>query len=587
MPIDPALLFARAEAHFGADRLEPARADLRLLLRMLGEVGAVLHLLGLVEKKAGQLEEASRLLARAERAEPGDSQVANNHGNTLRMLGRAADAIAAYDRALSAAPGFAPARLNRAILLREVGRIEEARADLHQLLTSRPDMVGGWNALGALERDAGRLAEAARAFDRALALVPDHAAASHGRARVALERGEADAAALFARARALQPDSGEVAIGEAEALEAAGATTATERLSRLVKERPGWVEGQRSLARMRWEAGDGVNFTADLESALRTRPRDPELHQALVEALAGAGLHDRAADAAAAAHAALRAPAFQLLEAVEAGMAGDLDRAASRLRTSPQDLPGFALQHARHLIRTGDLAQAPLWLDRARQEDSGSVTAWALTGIAWRLTGDVRAEWLHGQPGLFARRPLGLPHTDLNAAVRILRGLHVTRAQPIGQSVRGGTQTRGRLFDRSEPEIVRVKEAVIQAIESHRSALPPPDDGHPLLRHRAAAWRLGGSWSVRLTGGGHHVAHIHPDGILSSACHLIVPQDGDEDGTLVLGAPPADLGVELPPLASFAPEPGSLVLFPSILFHGTRPFVAGERLTFAFDVIAH
>jgi hypothetical protein len=32
------------------------------------------------------------------------------------------------------------------------------------------------------------------------------------------------------------------------------------------------------------------------------------------------------------------------------------------------------------------------------------------------------------------------------------------------------------------------------------------------------------------------------------------------------------------------PRPGLLALFPSTLFHGTRPFRAGERLTAAFDV---
>jgi hypothetical protein len=32
--------------------------------------------------------------------------------------------------------------------------------------------------------------------------------------------------------------------------------------------------------------------------------------------------------------------------------------------------------------------------------------------------------------------------------------------------------------------------------------------------------------------------------------------------------------------------PGRMALFPSYLFHGTRPFSEGERLTVAFDVAA-
>ncbi|MDQ3144496.1 MAG: 2OG-Fe(II) oxygenase family protein [Pseudomonadota bacterium] len=41
--------------------------------------------------------------------------------------------------------------------------------------------------------------------------------------------------------------------------------------------------------------------------------------------------------------------------------------------------------------------------------------------------------------------------------------------------------------------------------------------------------------------------------------------------------------LELEPIAAIAPAPGTLVLFPSFLYHGTRPFPAGERLSVAFD----
>jgi len=32
------------------------------------------------------------------------------------------------------------------------------------------------------------------------------------------------------------------------------------------------------------------------------------------------------------------------------------------------------------------------------------------------------------------------------------------------------------------------------------------------------------------------------------------------------------------------PKPGRLALFPSWMWHGTRPFAEGERITVAFDV---
>jgi hypothetical protein len=57
----------------------------------------------------------------------------------------------------------------------------------------------------------------------------------------------------------------------------------------------------------------------------------------------------------------------------------------------------------------------------------------------------------------------------------------------------------------------------------------------------------------------------------------------DHAGWLALGEA-SEVGVDLPPLRLIEPKPGRLVLFPSTMWHGTRPFEAGERLTVAFDV---
>jgi hypothetical protein len=45
------------------------------------------------------------------------------------------------------------------------------------------------------------------------------------------------------------------------------------------------------------------------------------------------------------------------------------------------------------------------------------------------------------------------------------------------------------------------------------------------------------------------------------------------------------LALNLDPLHMIRPQPGRLALFPSTMFHGTRPFPAGERMTVAFDVV--
>jgi hypothetical protein len=160
---------------------------------------------------------------------------------------------------------------------------------------------------------------------------------------------------------------------------------------------------------------------------------------------------------------------------------------------------------------------------------------------------------------------------------------------PIGQSVKLGSQTKGALFARAEPELARLETALHDAMAEYRAGLPRADSAHPLLAQRDAPWSICGSWSILLDGEGHHAAHIHPRGLLSSASYWLVPdeiEDTGQPGWLELGNPPPGLAAGLGSLHTVRPEAGTLVLFPSTLFHGTRPISRGRRMTVAFDVTA-
>ena len=78
-------------------------------------------------------------------------------------------------------------------------------------------------------------------------------------------------------------------------------------------------------------------------------------------------------------------------------------------------------------------------------------------------------------------------------------------------------------------------------------------------------------------------------GWISSAFYVSVPEPNAMGpapaGHFHFGAPPPELGLDLAPYATIAPEPCHLVLFPSTMWHGTVPFAAGERLNIAFDVV--
>jgi tetratricopeptide (TPR) repeat protein len=579
-------LFARAEQAYLGGRFAEARADLTQVRRAAGDHPRIVHLLALVEERLGDAAAALAAFEAALKAAPGDGALL---GSFARFLaGREPErALGLYERAIALAPPALDARYNRALLLQKLGRHGAALADLDAVAAARREDPKVHSARGNSLRALGRLREAGSAYDRALRVEPRRPTALVGRATIAKERGEAQAAELHRRALAVRPGDPQLILGLAEALEMEGDPAAREVLAQAVAAQPGWAEGQEALARMRWEAGEGRAATSEFERALEAAPRSLELWTAYARTLGAADLSAEAADAAARGRAATGSGDLRLMmiEAVRASEAGQVERADRLFAALPPDAPGVARMEMRHRVRCGDFARAAALGERARAEEPWDVATWAMTGLLWRLMDDPRAHWLLGQPGLVSARALPLTPADLDRIAGRLRQLHTTRAHPPGQSLRGGTQTRGLLFERDEPEIAALRRTIETAITDYWGDLPPFDPAHPLLRHREGQPRIAGSWSVRLTGGGFHIAHYHPNGVLSSACYLVVPEPrAPMEGWLEIGGPPGGLGLEIEPFQQIEPRPGLMALFPSFFFHGTRPFAEGERLTVAFDV---
>lgn len=446
-----------------------------------------------------------------------------------------------------------------------------------------------WQWTGLLHRALDRHDAASAAFDKAATLAPADGSIAHGRARVALEAGR-PAVDLFAAALRLRPTDGEIKLGLSAALIAEGrAGEAIAGLDAALRQDPRWRAGHEALARLRWMMGDRDGFLATAERALRAAPGEAALwHMAIVALIHGA-LFERALSAIAAARRALGPQLFlDANEAVarsELGQVAEADALFAAMR-GPDDAT-LAVHRVRHLLRNGRIEVAlpviDTWLTRPEQR-----LMWPYASAAWRLAGDPRSDWLDGPAALVSVIDLRdrLPPLDRLAAV--LRGLHQARGQHLDQSVRGGTQTDGPLFSRLEAEIRTVRAAVVEAVRAHVAQLPSPDARHPTLgQRRDRAPRFAGSWSVRLAAGGHHAAHVHPAGWISSALYVALPAEveaGGREGWLTLGAPQAELGLPLAPTRVIQPKPGRLVLFPSTSWHGTEPFGTGERLTIAFDI---
>jgi tetratricopeptide (TPR) repeat protein len=457
-------------------------------------------------------------------------------------------------------------------------------------LKEEPRRAELWQVLGLLYRATEDLRPAVKAFDRASLLAPENASIALGRAHATLEAG-LPATSLFKRAMAIAPHKLTAAPGLAASEFAdGGIDNAIELLDGLLKSQPGWFEGQWLLSRLKWMRGEQESAIASVERAVVDSPRDMSLWRQGVFILMHAGRYEQALDLIARARAAAgEQPALLLDEAAcltETWQLPAADRAFAKLPPA-QDV-GQAVYEMRHALRSGAPERAA---ERALQLAAGPSGHMVLPylSLAWRVLGDSRWSWLEGDERLIGVYDVANSVPHLKGLASLLRRLHKSAGQPLEQSVRAGSQTDGPLLSRIDPTIRRLRRWLTSTISEHLVQMPPWNANHPLLAlPRNRPLRLASSWSIRLQGNGYHVNHVHPAGWLSSAFYVTLPppeQAGsDQAGWLVLGEPPKELGLDLPPIRIVEPKPGRLVLFPSTMWHGTRPIPAGERMTVAFDV---
>jgi tetratricopeptide (TPR) repeat protein len=399
---------------------------------------------------------------------------------------------------------------------------------------SAPRDAGLWQVAGLLHRQLDDLEAAIPMFAEAARLAPRDPLIVHSLARAHLEAG-LPSVALFEAARPLAPRDGDLLLGLVAATENdEGPEAAIAVMERILDEHRGWIPGLEVLMRLRWMCGDRAGFTADYDRELAADPRNIGLWRSLIISLTQGDQYELALEAVMRGRS-VAGPhlIFDANEAVARTELGQFD-AAERLfaRLAAADEPILRVRHVRHLLRLGRPAEA---MALAEPMIATPAAAFFLPylSIGWRLLDDPRWRWLEGDERLVGVYDLELGSLDALAAR--LRGLHRTTHQPLEQSVRGGTQTQGNLFSRVEPEIRALRAAVVAAVERHVAQLPPPQPDHPLLGvPRDRRVRFAGSWSVRLTEGGHHANHIHPAGWFSSALYVALPDAPEPAGWLTL-----------------------------------------------------
>lgn len=596
---DVAADLARVTALIRERNLAAAEAACRSLLTKAPRHAAATHLLGLIRKDAGDVVNGERLLRDSIALEPRQAEFRANLANLLRRLGRMREAETSYREGIALDPGHRPARLGLIRTLNDLKQHAAAEAESRALLAGNNRDHQAWSALAMTLRDQMRLPEAEAAYRQAISVAPNDVQAHHNLGAVLsrLDRTE-EAMEALNQAESLGLKGFELAFNRGMVLLQIYRIDDAERaFAEAVAQQPLHGEAQINLARVRFMRGD-PNFTRDIAAAVAAHQNDTRLQLLFGQVLKRAG--------------DLQGAESQLRDVLKRSGPAPQTRAAlaevllesGRLKEAESEALAAAGEGTQdpHIIDTlvtillsrGRAGDAMPFI-RAQRVQNPHEQGWiAYEATAARLLGQPLYQELYDYDRLVRTYDLESPPgwssmSALNAAVlEALNARHRFANHPLDQSLRNGSQTARNLLTDPDPAIQAILKAFEVAIDDYQQMMGS-DAGHPLSARNRGAAAIVAAWSVQLRREGFHVNHVHPQGWISSAYYVAVP-DEVQDETLMSGW--IKFGETRYPVPGAGPEgvvqprPGRLVLFPSYMWHGTNPIHGPEpRTTIAFDAV--
>ncbi len=596
-------LLQKAQALAQTGDAAGAQAIIRQVLRAVPEHPDVLNLLAFVFAAQAQLVQARDTLELALKTAPRHPPLWNSLGRVLSDMGEDDAALKALDRAVALAPAYGDAWINLGVTALAAQQWARASTALMQGAQLHPKRADVWSALGKAELELRQYEGSTRALRTAIQLNPADGVAAHHLA-IALRQQDlpVEARAVLAPAIAQDTRSSETLSLQAHLLADLGLTAeAISAYQAIIAQHPTHLDAHESLARLLPTQEQGVNALKSYHSALAVVPEYQPLWDSALRAARDLQAYDQLRSWASAAQK-LYGPHYnyRLAQAAADALGGDAEAAIEPLKQMIADDPSATSAHiylAHVYLKLGRAAAAQTHALAATQLSPLDQTGWALLTLIWRVLQDPREHWLADYERLVMPIDIEAPPGYANRMAFLaelaatLTVMHTAISHPAEQSLRGGTQTRGILFERRTPILQALADQIHRQVTNALTKLPA-DPSHPFLGRLTADIAFAGSWSVRLAGEGFHISHIHPQGWLSSAFYVDVPAEVRADGSalpagaLAFGVPDAALGLELAPRRVEVPVAGRLVIFPSYLWHGTLPFSSSaHRLTVAFDAV--
>ncbi|MEM1402046.1 MAG: putative 2OG-Fe(II) oxygenase [Pseudomonadota bacterium] len=566
-----------------------------------------LFILALAASQVGDGETTERAFLAALNVAPNRLDLLMNYSRFLRETGRAAEAVPLLERAVKLAPDTAGTWHSLALGQLNSGAFADASKSAERLLALAPGESAAWELAAAAAQRRGAVAEAIGVLRKGLERLPNAARLHYSLGQLLRENSDfQEAAQSYSLAEQHGFATADLYRNRAEALLDSGSPEDALACAQLGVQRfPGDATLQRSAARLHFEVGADGDPIASIAAAARAEPQNSALWQTGVELLRRLKRDEEASVFLADSKRAgcPETPGLLALDAMDAAWFGEPEEATVRfeklLHKHPDDLSA-KLNFATHLLSAGDPVRAEILCGQILAVNPEDQLALAYRGTALQLLGDSRESWLLDYERMVVpvRVPIPEEYGSRDAFFsdmkRVLEELHQTKAHPIEQSVRGGTQTNGFLFRLKHPMLAVLEKQIRLAILSAFDEFED-DETHPFWGRRRVGMgaddlRFAGAWSVRLQDQGFHTNHIHPEGWISSALYIALPDEvqdhSDESGYIQFGCPLEELGIDLPPRRTVRPEIGTLVLFPSYMWHGTIPFKSERpRITVAFDLL--
>lgn len=596
----PALLQQAVAAH-QAGNLDTAKPLYAQFLVQNPAHPTALQLLGLLHSQRCEYAKAIELMRESLRQFPQQAEVANNLGNALSACGRLDEANDSYSVAVKLYPGYADAWRNLGLCYLEQERMDMAENAFQKCLEIRSDDAAACLGLGNVFLRQDDFDKAMFYLVKALELRPDYAEAHYNLGLcLRMKKQSAEAIKHYQRARQLGLDRAELYQHLASAqMDTQDIDAAIQAYRMAIQRSPEDIMSHRNLNSLLWQQEKLEDHLQSYRDALSLRPDSEQLYLAYGMAL---NQQEAFAQAEQVLVEALRhSPDSSELKSLLAYTYEELrdwDRALQMHADAVAGADSTAnhrVSYARALLACQKPEEALLYAEEATRQTPFNQRAIAYLGLCWRMLGNEADAYINDYENFVKVYEVPVPPRFANAEefnqqlTSVLDSLHVGKRHPPEQTLRGGTQTQGDLFDRPEKEIRELVIGVTACIQDYIGNLPQ-DDAHPLSMRRSERFNFSGSWSVRLQRAGYHSMHVHPFGWISSAYYVQAPPEVSESdahgGGIKFGESDLDLGWRGFSARTIQPHPGRLVLFPSYMWHGTVPYESDDpRMTVAFDVV--